>query len=267
MKKAGTDLTILEKFKFASEPVSVKFLLNRPKGMALLEKKLALCEIIREAFQRPDPFYFAQEQEDCFGKAILGMVEADKSLGASGVIGYKWGIFQEPRANARLYHHNYHLEKGIANFVAFAPFSRREFDPDLLLIKARPEQSEVILRALSFASGELYESKSSPVLGCSWLLTYPYLSGKVNYMLTDLQTHGMKGRQVFENGWVLISIPFNWLAPIVASLKEMVWDLPEYSAGRDYFLRERDRILAEAIAEMVDGAEGARPGKKRRSNR
>ena len=55
----------------------------------------------------------------------------------------------------------------------------------------------------------------------------------------------MKSRQVFPEGWLLISIPFNWIPTIALSLKEMKWDLPEYTAGKKYFMEQRERILAE----------------------
>lgn len=250
MPAARTNLSIFAKFNFRYKPAGIKFALTRPEGMEPLDRKLAFCEILKEALQSQKPFYFAKEHEDCFGKAILGMVQEDQSLGESGIIGYKWGIFQEPRANGRLYHRNFHLGKGTVKYVALAPFDQLTFDPDLLLIMATPEQAEIVLRASSYATGELYESKSSPVLGCSWLTTYPFMSGKINYLLTNLQTHGMKGRQAFPDGWVLISIPFDRLSSVADGLREMKWDLPEYSAGRDYFLKERDRILAEALKEM-----------------
>jgi uncharacterized protein (DUF169 family) len=250
METPRIDFSIYKKFNFENIPVGVKFLLTRPVGVEKLDKKLALCEILKEAFRRKTPFYFAKEQEDCFGKAILGMVVEEKSFGESGVVGYKWGIFQEPRANARLYHHNYHLGKGVVNYVLFSHLDRLNFDPDLLVIMSSPQQAEIILRAMSYSSGELYESKTSPVLGCCWLFTYPYMSGKVNYMLTNMQTHGMKSRQVFPDGWVLISIPFNWIPVITQNLSEMEWNLPEYTAGREYFLRKRDRILDEVTREL-----------------
>ncbi len=88
------------------------------------------------------------------------------------------------------------------------------------------------------------------MLGCSWLFVHPYLTGKVNYMVTDLQTHGMRGRGVFPGGWVLVSIPFNWIPTIVQSLKEMKWDVPEYSLGRDHFVKEMDRMIKEIKREM-----------------
>jgi uncharacterized protein (DUF169 family) len=245
-----TDLSIFKKFGFEHIPVGVKYLLSKPAGIPALDKKLAMCEMLPEAHRRKTPFYFTKENEDCFGKAILGMMEGDKSIGESGIVGYKWGLFQEPRANSRLYQHNYHLGKGIVNYVVFSPFDQLTFDPDLLMIMADPVQAEIVLRAMSYSTGELYESKSSPVLGCSWLFTYPYMTGKVNYLLTDLQTHGMKSRQVFPNGWVLISIPFDWISKITQSLNEMKWELPEYTAGKEYFMQERAKILKEIDREF-----------------
>ncbi len=73
------------------------------------------------------------------------------------------------------------------------------FDPDLIVIMTKTSQAEVILRAMTYSTGELYESKTSPVLGCSWLYIYPYMSGKVNYVITGLG-HGMKAREVFPEG-------------------------------------------------------------------
>jgi uncharacterized protein (DUF169 family) len=250
MDPLRTDLSIFKKSNFANHPVGVKFSLFKPDGFEPLDQKLAFCEILKEAFKREKPFYFSKEQEDCFGRAILGMVEEDKSLGESGIVGYKWGLFQEPRANGRLYHKNYHLGKGTVNYVVFSPIEKLTFDPDLLLIMANPDQAEIILRAMTYSTGELYESKTSPVLGCCWLFTYPYMSGKVNYMLTNLQTHGMKSRKVFPDGWVLMSIPFNWIPTIAQSLNEMRWDLPEYAAGKEYFMQERQRILNEVMQEF-----------------
>ncbi len=242
--KPKTDLSIYKKFNFEKIPVGVKFLFSKPEGIEALNRKLAFCEMLKEAHQRKSPFYFTKEDEDCFGKAALGMTVEDKPFGESGLIGYKWGIFQEPRANTRIYHQNYHLGKGIVNYVAFSPFDQLTFDPDLLIFMTRTSQAEIILRAMTYSTGEIYESKTSPVLGCSWLYIYPYMSGKVNYMITGLG-HGMKGREVFPEGWVLISIPFNWIPTITRSLNEMEWVLPAFTAGREKFLKERDLLIKE----------------------
>lgn len=74
MRPLQTDLSIWKKFNFEKPPVGVKFLFEKPEGIELLDKKLALCEMLPEAHQRKTPFYFTKEQENCFGKAALGMM-------------------------------------------------------------------------------------------------------------------------------------------------------------------------------------------------
>ena len=251
MEPLRTDLSVYKKLGFEKKPVGVKFLLNRPEGIPQLDKKLALCEMLKEAQERNSPFFFTRENEDCFGKAALGMMEGDKPYGESGLIGYKWKIFQEPRANTILYQKNYHMGKGVVNYVALSPFDQVTFEPDLLLFLVKPQQAEILLRAMTYSTGELYESKTGPVLGCSWLYVYPYLSGKVNYMLTGMG-HGMIGRQVFSPGWVMVSIPFQWIPTVTRNLGEIEWNAPIFTMGKEKFLQESDRVLGEIISEFQE---------------
>jgi uncharacterized protein (DUF169 family) len=239
-----TDYTIYKKFDFEKVPAGVKFGFEKPEGIPQLDKKLAFCEMLKELHQRKAPFYFTKENEDCFGRAALGMMTEDKPFGESGQLGYRWGIFEEPRANTRLYHQNYHIGKGVVNYVTFAPIEQMTFEPDVLVFMVKPGQAEILLRAVTYSTGELYESKTSPVLGCSWLFIYPYLSGKVNYFITGLG-HGMRGREVFPEGWVLVSLPFNWIPTVTRNLNEMQWVLPAYTAGREKFLKERAIMMNE----------------------
>ena len=249
MNPLKIDFSIYEKFNFEKIPVGIKFMFSRPDGIEALDKKLGFCEMLKEAHQRKTPFYFTKEHEDCFGKAALGMMEEDKPFGESGLIGYKWGVFQDPRANGHLFYSNYHIGKGVVNYVAFSPLSKLTFDPDLIIFMVKTKQAEILLRAMTYTTGEIYESKVGPVLGCSWLYIYPYMSGKVNYMITGL-VHGMKGRAAFPDGWILVSVPYNWIPTITQSLNEMKWDLPEYEEGREKFLQERDRIMGEVVREF-----------------
>jgi len=102
MRPLQTDLSIFNKFKFEKPPVGVKFLYFKPEGIQQIDKSLAFCEMIKEAQQRESPFYFTKENEDCFGKISLGM-ELMSSWGKGGEFGAALEIFQEPRANARIY--------------------------------------------------------------------------------------------------------------------------------------------------------------------
>jgi uncharacterized protein (DUF169 family) len=245
MKPLSQDLSIFSRFNFKYVPVGVKFQLFRPEGLAQLGKSLAFCEMIKEAQQSDAPFYITKENESCFGTLALGMEETPP-FAESGQLGEGYEIFQEPRANSRLYQHIHKFPKGTVNYVAFSSLDKLTFEPDLLILMATPTQAEIVLRAMTYSTGEIWEPKATPILGCSWLYIYPYQTGKVNYMITGM-AFGMKAKQVFPEGWVLLSIPYNWIPVIVQNLKEMKWVLPSYTDGREKF-NQREKNLREELA-------------------
>jgi len=165
-----------------------------------------------------------------------------------GLIGPRFGIFQEPRANNKIYQHIPRFTPGLVNYVAYAPLDKLTFEPDLLVLTATPSQAEIVLRAMSYSTGEVWETRTTGVLGCAWLYIYPFQSGKVNYTVTGL-AFGAKAKEVFEEGWMLISIPYNWLPIITANLNEMEWVLPSYTDGREKFLKREEKIFNEAEKE------------------
>ncbi len=245
MKALRTDLSILKHFEFAHAPVGVKFLFNRPEDMEQLDRALPFCQMVREAQERGTPFYFAKENEDCFGTMALGMDDVPP-FAEAGILGERYEVFQEPRANMRIYQHIMKFERGTVNYVAYSVLDALEFEPDLMILMADASQAEIIMRALSYSTGELWESKKTPVLGCSWIYAYPFLTGKVNYMVTGM-SFGAKAKEVFPEGWILISIPWDKLTPIVESLKEMKWVLPSYAEGREAFCEREARLIEEAF--------------------
>lgn len=247
MRPLTQDLSIYNKFNFEKPPVGVKFLSTKPKGIKQLDKSLPFCEMIKEAQQRGSPFYFSKENEDCVGKVVLGMEEMSPSV-EGGLIGPKFGIYQEPRANNKIYQYIPKFKRDIVNYVAFSPLDKLAFEPDLLILTTIPSQAEIVMRAMSYSTGEMWEPKLTPVLGCSWLYIYPYQSGKVNYMITGM-TFGMKAKQVFPEGLIIISIPYNWLPTVTQNLKEMEWVLPSYTEGREKFLKREKRVFEEAARE------------------
>lgn len=247
MRPLQTDLSIFNKFKFEKPPVGVKFLLFKPEGIEQLDKTLPFCQMITEAQQRGTPFYFAKENEDCFGTMVLGMVDMPP-WAESGQVGVKFEIFQEARANSRLYLYVPKFPKGTVNYVAFSTLDKLAFEPDLLILMTTPSQAEIVLRAMSYSTGEIWVTKKTPVLGCAWIYAYPYQSGKVNHMVTGM-SFGMKAHEVFPEGWILISIPWDWIPIITQNLKEMKWVLPSYTDGREKFYQRKARVLEECIKE------------------
>jgi uncharacterized protein (DUF169 family) len=248
MEKLSTDLSIFRRFDFARKPVGVKFLLTKPEDIEQSKSTLAICEMLKEA-QEGNPFYAVQENFECkVGPLILGMAESEPIF-ESGMVGPRLGIFKEPRDNRRIYQHIPVLAKDTVRYVAFSPLDKLTFEPDVLIVTATASQAEIILRAMTYTTGKMWTSKSTLVIGCSWLFVYPFLSGELNFISTGL-SHGMKARQLFPDGLILLSIPYNLLPGITANLDEMEWVLPQYAKGKAYHLSNMKNILSTLKKEL-----------------
>lgn len=243
------DLSIFARFAFDYQPVGVKFLLTKPEGIQQLAHPAAFCEMLKIA-QDADPFYAAKENHECAaGPILLGMKEPDPVF-ESGQIGPKLGVYEDPRANRRIYQAMPRLAKGSVNYIAFSALPKLSFDPDLLMITAKPSQAEIVLRAAGYKNGSGWNARGTTVLGCAWLYLYPYVQGEVNMMVTGLH-HGMKARNLFPEGLLLLSLPFDLLPGITASLKTMNWDLPQYHWGKEMHCKHMQEIASEVRQELL----------------
>jgi len=249
MKPLQTDLSIYKKFNFENPSVGVKFFPGRPEGMEQLQKNMALCEMIKEAQQRGTPFYITKDNEECAGAMMLGMVEPSPHPGG-GELGVKYGIFEEARVNERLIENSPKIAMGLVNYVAFSPLDKLTFEPDLLFLMTTTSQAEIVLRALSYSTGEIWSSKITSVGACAWLFVYPYQSGKVNYIATGL-TFGLKAKKIYPEGWMIFSIPYDWIPIITQNLQKMEWVLPSYTDDtREQFMARRQGIFEELAQEF-----------------
>lgn len=202
MRPLQTNLSVFSKFSFERLPVGIKFLFFKPEGIGPLPqgKNLSLCEMLVEAQRANQPFYLDRSiTETCVGKILLGMQEME-AFAESGQIGEQLQIFQEARANYAFYQHVPKFDRNIVNYVAFAGVDQLTFEPDLLIITADHSQAEIVMRSMTYSTGELYNSRTTPVMGCAWLFVYPFQSGKVNFLIPEM-VHGMKGRELFAQGF------------------------------------------------------------------
>ena len=166
-----------------------------------------------------------------------------EAFAESGQIGARLEIFQEPRANYSLYKHVPKFDRGTFNYVALSPMDKLSFEPDVLVISTDHDHAEIIMRSMTYATGEMYTSKTTPVMGCAWTFIYPFQSGCVNFLVPDM-VHGMKGREIFPPNSILISIPYQWLPAMVKNLNEMKLHLPSH-ANKEQYLNEFGGILQD----------------------
>ena len=234
------DLAILEKFDFDVQPVGVKFLAKRPDIVKRLDENMALCEMLKKA-QEGNAFFVEKENHACeAGLYVLGQAEAPGPF-ISGEFGAGLKIFEDARSASRLYHYIPRIGKGVVNYVAFSPVDKLPFEPDLLILFTKTDQTEILLRAMSYRIGKMWSSRASAAIGCAWIFVYPYLTGELNYTMTGLG-HGMKRRKLFPEGHQLVSIPFDLLPSMLQTLRDMPWVLPAYEPDGMEFVK---RLLIE----------------------
>ena len=110
-------------------------------------------------------------------------------------------------------------------------------------------QADIIMRATSYISGDLWESKSSPVISCGWMYAYPLISGKANHITTGFY-HGLRRRKAYPAGLRMISVPFQKLPEFFQALEAMDWTL--------IAVREDEASKADLKARMTHWQEMAR---------
>ena len=234
-------VAILDKLDFEVPPVGVKFLSKQPDMVDRLDEKMALCEMLKKAQDGASFFADAQNHTCEAGLYVLGQADIGEAF-ANGNFGAGLKIFESPRSASRLYLHIPKIGKGIVHYVAFSPLDQLRFDPDLMILLASTQQTEIILRAMSYRSGNIWVSKFSAAIGCAWTFIYPYLTGELNYFVTGLG-HGMKRRNLFPEGRQMISIPFDLLPSLLQTLQEMPWVLPAYKPdGLEFVRRLLDKL-------------------------
>jgi uncharacterized protein (DUF169 family) len=230
------DLSVLDKFEFAVQPVGVKFTVKRPEMVERLDGNMALCEMLKHA-QEGNAFFADAKNHTCeAGPYVLGQADAPEPF-IGGEFGAGLKIFDAPRSASRLYLGLPRIGKGAVNYVALSPLDKLAFEPDLLILLANINQTEILLRAMSYKTGQMWQSKCTAAIGCAWIYIYPYLTGELNYIVTGLG-HGMKRRKLFPEGQQLISIPFDLLPSLLQTLQDMPWDLPAYQPDGMEFVRK-----------------------------
>ena len=248
MRPLETDLSVYKKFKFERTPVGVIFVYRKPEGIEKLDKQVGFCEMAKEAQKRDKPFYFTAEEENCIGKMFLGMAGERGGRSDGGMLGVKFDIFEEGHDNLRLRTFVPLMDAGSVNYVIFSPIDKLKYEPDLLFIVADTRQTEILLRAMTYSTGEMYESRATIVGVCASIFIYPYLTGKVNYIPTGF-SYGMQGRKVYPDGLMMISIPYQRIPTITQNLNKIPWKLPQFEMSREEFIDWDAKITKETRAE------------------
>jgi uncharacterized protein (DUF169 family) len=240
-----SDIDVLGKLGFAIKPIGVRYLFDPPEKIKKIEGKLALCEMLKKA-QEGKPFYIDAADHSCeAGAYVLGQEDIQPQF-ISGAYGAGLGAFKDQRAAARVYNYIPKIAKGVMKYVSFATLGSDSAvasdPPDVTIIIADTRQTWILLRALSYETGEQWSSHFSPVIGCAWLFAWPYIHGHVNFVTTGLG-FGMRRRSLFPEGMQFIAIPFDRWPDLIRVLQEMPWTPEPFKpGGLEYVSQLRNRL-------------------------
>ena len=87
-----------------------------------------------------------------------------------------------------------------------------------------------------------------------YLYLYPYLTGETNLTVTGLG-FGMRARRLFPEGMMLLSVPWDRLPGLIDNLREMDWEPPAFTLGREGHKKNVKRILEELQRENLPHAD------------
>jgi uncharacterized protein (DUF169 family) len=248
LKPATLDYDVLEALRLVRKPVGVKFLPYVPEGIPRIRENLNFCQMFVHA-QAGEPFYVLEADLHCVEPLILGMKESEAAP-MSGLVGEMDDLFEELRANQKIYYLIPRMLRHTVKSVVFASIAQMSFDPDVLVITTdNTDQARTIMRAYVYSTGETWSSEGMPVLACSWLYVYPYLTGKLNYTITGLSL-GMQTLQVLPQGLMVISIPWQKLPMVLTNLKNMNWLLESEIVTGDEHKRRFGALLKDIEARI-----------------
>ena len=238
------DFEIFHDLKFDIQPVGIKYHSSMPERIQRSTQKMPLCEMLKTA-QGGEVFYTDAENHTCeAGPYVLGHKDAEEQF-LNGEFGAGLQAFKDTRAAANVYQHIPTIEKGSVTCIAFAPLDKLLFEPDVMIFLADINQTWILMRALSYETGEMWLSHSSTVIGCSWIFVHPHLSKKANHIPSGLG-FGMKRRKLFPENHHFVCIPLNKLPSVIRSLREMPWTPEAFKPGGNEYVKQlREKLGLE----------------------
>jgi len=247
------DYSILEKIKFDYAPVGVKFSMDKPDGVDLLDGRYFLCELLRLAHEGKA---FSTSELEC-GNQVLGYAEYPPVM-YSGQLGPIFNMFKNPAANRRVYDYVPHLPYHSVKYITHAPVDKVNFEPDLLIFTCKPSHAEILLRASSFSNGKMWHSRATTCLACAWNYAQPYMSGEMNYTITGLG-FSMKAIRAMPEGLIIISFPSNAIGSLLENLNDMELFPHWFDLGKEGFLTEREKREKELRMKLFGDSSKSEP--------
>ena len=217
-------------------PVSVKLVregVAPPDGLARPQSRLSYCQAVVEASRGSSYFVTLRDCACADGASALGLMRLPDKI-ASGEVYQAIGNFLSREAAKRAIAAKPRLETGLYAGLAVSPLDRSTYDPDVVIIRATPEQAMWISSAGSYTTGDKIELLASGLnSACIECTVVPYLSNRINI---SLGCYGCRGRTELNECEMLVGIPARELNGLAIAL-ERLSPLVQRTRSKEYLAR------------------------------
>ena len=229
MDYAEISKRLIDILDLPQSPVAVKFAKSPegiPEGIPEIGESTRHCGMVSIAAKEGKIFYATAEKHQCMGGAwALGLKPLSPSL-QSGEFYYKLGKFNSWAACMRTISKIPHIEapggsdKPVTYATVYAPLEKTPFDPNVVLIIAKPISMLKLAQACLYkGGGRLFSEFAGIQSVCADTGAYPYMTGKVNFSL------GCDGSRKFsgiDDEYMVIGIPAEMLKEVADALPVVV---------------------------------------------
>jgi len=201
-------------------PVAVKFVAQgdlRPAGFAVSPGR-RYCQILMEASEGKKVLLTPENTSCPASAAALGFKPLPQKL-ETGEMLAAYGIFASKEAGSNTIHSMPRLPAGAYQAVAACPLGEAPYEPDVVVMEARPEHLMwVALASVRQEGGRLNFSTAILQATCVDGTILPFLSGKLN---ASLGCYGCREATNMSEAECVLGFPGRDLERIVRELEEL----------------------------------------------
>lgn len=216
--------TLKDTLGLKREPVAVKLVQDEAELNDLnisgydSETKCRYCQAIMRASEGENVLLNASNISCAAAAAAFGIKSLHPKL-ASGEAHYNVGTFGTQEAARRIMTEMPRLALGDCNFVLVSPLAACEFEPDVVVVEAAPENLMWLALASTYTTGERLQFSTSVVQAtCVDSTVVPFTTGKPNATLGCTGCREATDLEQIEN---VMGIPFQAMAAIMENLEDM----------------------------------------------
>ncbi len=206
------------------EPVAVKLIRNEDelKNMSLrdydADTKCRYCQAVMRAGEGEKVLLSADNLACAAAAAAFGIKSLPPKL-ASGEAHYNVGTFGTVEAAHKIMSDIPRLAFGEYAYILVSPLASSEFQPDVVVVEAAPENLMWLALASIHTNGERLQFSTSVVQAtCVDSTIVPFKTGKLN---STLGCTGCREATDLKSSENMIGIPFQSLSGIVDNLKNL----------------------------------------------